>query len=414
MDKTAERKAFITVLAIFSMGQIAGSIDAAIALIGQAFSLSSAMTMYVSSIAALASVATGLAVGFVAGKKLSYRSIVYFAGACVLAGGLVPFFVNNYGVLLVFRAVFGIGFGGMMSLQNTFAALTLSKEKQAAVLGIGIFVGYGTNCVLQLVGGFLADISWHYVFLNHILLAIPFVLILICCPNIPKARAIAAEEEKKKASFPAVVVVMCVLMGLVGLLISPLLIGCSFLSANITTSATVAGVVAVCFSLGCMVGGVLYPMFYKKLGRFCFTCFLVIATVGVGGSAMARSIPLLCVTIFLGGMGFSSTQAGAMMVTGLTTEKSSVALASALIMACFNLGMFLCALYAALYRGSGISDLCCLFPDLQSIWEWYQKTRELIYDFTGGSAWIIWSLQRSGAPSGNLPPSPWRMNIYGK
>lgn len=97
----------------------------------------------------------------IAGKKVSYKTVALFAGVCVLAGGLIPFFVTNYGVLLVFRAMYGIGFGGMMSLQNTFATLTLPKEKQASALGLGMFVGYGTNCILQFVGGLLVNLLQH-------------------------------------------------------------------------------------------------------------------------------------------------------------------------------------------------------------------------------------------------------------
>lgn len=340
--------AFLTVMAIFSMGQIAGSIDAAIALIGQEFGLSSSTTMYVSSVAALASVIFGLVVGVIAGKKVSYKAVTYFSGICVLVGGLIPFFVTNYAVLLVFRAIYGIGFGGMMSLQNTFAALTLPKEKQAFALGIGMFVGYGTNCILQFVGGLLADHNWNFVFLNNLLLLIPFVLILICCPNVPNNPVEKKVEKKERTSYPAAVWVMCILMALIGLLISPLLIGCSFLSSNINPSATIAGIVAVCFSLGCMAGGLIYPTLYKKLGRYCFTVFMLIAAIGVAGSAMAKNIPLLCVTTFLGGMGFSTAQTGAMMVTGASVSKTAVAMASALIMACFNLGMFLCSPFQAM------------------------------------------------------------------
>lgn len=374
VSKKAERNAFLTVLAIFSMGQIAGSIDAAIELIGQAFSLSSSTTMYVSSVAALASVIVGLVIGFIAGKKVTYKAIVYCAGVCVLAGGLLPFFTNSFAILLVLRVVFGLGYGAMMSLENTFAALTLSKEKQATALGIGMFVGYGMNCILQFVGGLLADIQWNYVFLNHLFLIIPFVIILVCCPDIPNTPAEKAEGKKERSSFPPVIYIMCILMALVGLLISPLLIGCSFLSAAINPSATVAGVVAVCFSLGCMIGGLVYPTLSRKLGRYSFTCSLLIATVGVAGSAVANNIPLLCVVIFLGGMGFSTTQASAMMVTGASVSKSSVALASSLIMACFNLGMFLCspfqamignitgdALYNPLKIGAVVYLICAVF-----------------------------------------------------
>lgn len=347
-SKVSKRKdtfAFLTVMAIFSMGQIAGSIDAAIAAIGAHFGLSEATTMYVSSVAAIASVIFGLVVGMLVGKKVKYKTIALFAGICVLVGGLVPFFVRNYALLLVFRAIYGIGFGGMMSLQNTFANLTLPKEKQASALGLGMFVGYGTNCVLQFIGGPLADIQWNYVFLNTLLLVIPFVILLVCCPDIPSdaARNHTNGTKKEKAAGSPVVAAMCIMMALVGLFVAPLLIGCSFLSTAINPSATVAGVVAVCFSVGCMVGGLVYPKLSKVFGRYCFSCFLIIAAIGLIGSAFANNIPLLCVTIFLGGAGFSTTQAGAMMVTGASVSKSAVAMASSLIMACFNLGMFLCS-----------------------------------------------------------------------
>ena len=354
--------AFLTVMAIFSMGQIAGSIDAAIATIGEHFGLSEATTMYVSSVSAIASVIFGLVVGMIAGKKVKYKTVALFAGVCVLVGGLVPFVVTNYAVLLVFRAIYGIGFGGMMSLQNTFANLTLPKEKQASALGLGMFVGYGTNCILQFIGGPLADIKWNYVFLNTLLLIIPFVILLVCCPDIPNYTEAADKKGAKKenSSYPPIVFAMCIMMALVGLFVAPLLIGCSFLSTAINPSATIAGIVAVCFSVGCMVGGLVYPKLSKMFGRYCFTCFLIIAAIGLVGSALANNIPLLCVTIFLGGAGFSTTQAGAMMVTGASVSKSAVAMASSMIMACFNLGMFLCSPIQAMVDaavGNGLKTL---------------------------------------------------------
>lgn len=345
--------ALLSVLAIFSMGQIAGSIDAAIAAIGIHFGLSKVTTMYVSSVSAIASVIFGLVVGVIAGKKVRYKTIALFSGSCVIIGGIVPFFIDNYPLLLVFRAIYGIGFGGMMSLQNTFANLTLPKEKQASALGLGMFVGYGTNCILQLLGGPLADIEWNYVFLNSVLLLIPFVILLVCCPDIPN-NDVASESkgQKEKGSYPPVVFIMCIMMALVGLFVAPLLIGCSFLSTAITPSATVAGFVAVCFSLGCMVGGLVYPKLSKILGKYCFTAFLIIGAIGLIGSAVANNIPLLCLTIFLGGLGFSTTQAGAMMVVGASVSKAKVAMASSLIMACFNLGMFLCSPIQAMIDAS--------------------------------------------------------------
>lgn len=355
-DKKAYLLAFLTAMSIFAMGQIAGSIDSAIAMIGEEFNLSSSNTMYVSSIAALASVIFGLIIGTVAGKKFSYKSVLYFSAVMVLAGGILPFFAKNYILLLFFRLLFGIGYGGMMSLENPFVALTIPKEKRAFALGIGMFIGYGTNCLLQFIGGLLADIQWNYVFLNHLLLLIPFFIIIFCCPNIPKVQESTdipnkKEDNKKKKKtsiFNSSVIAMCILMALVGLLISPLLIGCSFLSANINPSATVAGIVAVCFSIGCMIGGIIYPKLLKKLGHYSFTTFLVIATIGMAGSALANNIPVLCIMILLGGMGFSTTQTTAMTVISSSVSEKDVTMASSIMMALFNLGMFLSSPFQAL------------------------------------------------------------------
>lgn len=45
----------------------------------------------------------------------------------------------------------------------------------------------------------------------------------------------------------------------------------------------------------------------------------------------------------LSGVGFATIQASAMMVVGASVSKSAVAMSSSMIMACFNLGMFLCS-----------------------------------------------------------------------
>lgn len=225
---------------------------------------------------------------------MKYKTIAHFAGTCVLVGGLVPFVVTNYAILLVFRAIYGIGFGGMMSLQNTFANLTIPKEKQASALGLGMFVGYGTNCILQFIGGPLADIRWNYVFLNTLLLIIPFVILLVCCPDIPNIPVAASEKTKKeKASYPPVVFVMCIMMALVGLFVAPLLIGCSFLSTAINPSATIAGVVAVCFSVGCMVGGLVYPKLSMIMACFNLGMFLCSPIQAVIDSTIGNGLKTL-------------------------------------------------------------------------------------------------------------------------
>ena len=332
----------LTVIAIFCMGQIPGSIDAAISKITTAFNLSYTTGLYVTTVSAIVSVIASVVVGFVAGKKISFRKIILFCAIVEMLGALLPFFADNFAVVLILRGLFGIGFGGMMSLENTIATKLITPEKRATMLGLGTFFGFGTNCLLQFVGGLLADIGWNYVFLTHLFLVIPFLILLFCCPEIKDEREVKEENKiEKKKGFSKSVYKIWILMTFVGIIIAPLLIGCSFLSTPIIDSATVAGIVAVCFSVGCMIGGICYPRIFEKLKENSLPLFLLITAIGCVGCAISNTIVALCIMIFIGGMGFSMTQATSMMVLGMTTTSSKIAIASAGMMSLFNLGMFL-------------------------------------------------------------------------
>lgn len=343
--------AVATVLSLFAMGQIPGSIDAAISKIAEAFQLSSTTALYVTTVASLASVVFSLVTGYVAGKKIGYRKLIILCAAVELIGALLPFFATGFPAVLVMRAFFGIGFGGIMSMENTVASLIIPEEKRPGVLGMAMFCGFGANCLLQFVGGLLADKAWNYVFLTHLFLLIPFVIILICCPkmessaDLTKSSVHEGAETKKNGKLNAAAVGMSIVMMVVGILIAPLLIGCSFLSARIIDSATVAGIVAVCFSFGCMVGGISFSRLYGVFKRHCISVFLLVAAVGLIGCALTRNIMMLCILIFVSGFGFSLIQSSIMMVIGLVSTKNQVSMASALMMSLFNLGMFFSGLF---------------------------------------------------------------------
>ena len=349
--------ATVVTVAVFCMGQIPGSIDAAISKISTAFNLSSTAGLYVTTVACLVSVAFSILLGFVAGKKIGFKPLLIFCAAIEFIAGVVPFFAENYVVLLILRGLFGIGYGGMQSMENTVAAKLVSPERRAKVLGLGMFFGFGMNCILQFIGGVLADFGWNYVFLNHLLLIIPLVIVIIGCTkldftvydDVPAAEGAAKEESAAASSkLTAPVFMMWILMLFAGCMISPLLIGCSFLSEAINDSATVAGIVAVCFSVGCMIGGLAYPPIYKKLQRGALPLFLIIGAIGLIGSAAARNIVLLCIMIFIGGFGFAMIQSMAMMILTMSVSSSRVAFVSAIMMALFNFGVFLSSTYEEL------------------------------------------------------------------
>ena len=353
MEKSAEEKnlmlAMAATIGVFCLGQIPGSIDAAISKISIAFNLSSTSGMYMTTVACLVSVAFSVVLGMIAGKKVSFRTLILFCATVELVTALVPFLVDNFVVLVVLRGLFGIGFGGMQSMETAVTTALIPPHKRAALLGAGMSFGFGANCVLQLLGGVLADIGWNYTFLNHLLLLIPYAVVVVACFKLDFNAQHegegheAAEQLPEKLSLP--IYQTWVLMLLVGVFIAPLLVGASFLSEQIIASAFVAGVVCVCFSVGCMVGGAIYPKLYERLGFVSLPVFLLLMAAGIAGCGLSHNIVGLCVAIFFAGVGFSTTQACCMMVLTLRIAHTRVAFSAAIMMALFNLGMFLSSEY---------------------------------------------------------------------
>lgn len=355
----------LSVLSVFAFGNCMGAIDGALSKIAEALSVDHTIALYVGSIPALTSMFSSLLLGLVAGKKLPYKLTSVCCAALMIVAGVIPFMADSFAMILLTRCFFGLGLGGMMSLQNPIATKLIPVERRASILGIGTCIAFTFQCVLQLVGGILADIRWNLVFFTHLILLLPIAVMIIFLPKMELETAQEAQGEKAK--LPASAIIMCVIIGIVTLNLAPLLFGSAFYVAAISDSATVAAVIAMLFSIGCMLGGLVYPKLYKLLKNKSFSLFLVIGALGLVISASASTIPVLALGFFIGGISFASTQAGLMMYLGLVCPPERVGFASALMMVFVNLGGFLCSswemvigmvtgdsLYAPLFTGAAI------------------------------------------------------------
>ena len=367
----------LAVLSVFAFGNCMGAIDGALSKIAGALNVEHTVALYAGSIPALTSMISSLLLGFLAGKKLPYRATAIFCAAFMIVAGVLPVFARSFAAILVLRCFFGLGLGGMMSLQNPIATKLIAGERRASILGIGTCMAFTFQCILQLVGGILADVSWNYVFLTHLILVIPLIALVALLPRMETEPA--QEKRGGGTRLPLAAVGVCLVIGVVTLNLAPLLFGSAFYVAALSDSATVAAVIAMLFSIGCMLGGLLYARFYRWLGRYSFSAFLLIGAAGLVLSATAGTIPLLGLGFFIGGISFASMQAGAMMALGLLCPPEQVGFASALMMVLFNLGGFLCSswdslvgritgdsLYSPLFLGAAIFVVLAVVMGLRS------------------------------------------------
>lgn len=332
---------FISVLSVFAFGNCMGAVDGALSKIADALNVEHTIALYVGSIPALTSMVSSLFLGFFAGKKLPYKVSAVACAVLMIVAGTIPFLAQNFVAILITRGFFGLGLGGIMSLENPIATKLIPIEQRASILGVGTCIAFTFQCILQLVGGVLADVKWNLVFFTHLILILPLIVMVVFLPRMELDPPVESQTENTK--LPLTAIVMCIVIGIILMNLAPLLFGSAFYVAAITDSATIASIIAMLFSIGCMVGGLIYPTLYKVLKRKCFTAFLVIGAMGLVISATATSIPVLGIGFFIGGISFASTQAAMMMLLGLICPPSRVAFASALMMVFVNLGAFLCS-----------------------------------------------------------------------
>lgn len=332
---------FVSVLSVFAFGNCMGAVDGALSKIAVALDVDHTIALYVGSIPALTSMVSSFFLGFFAGKKLPFKVCAVFCAALMVIAGTLPFLAQNFATILITRGFFGLGLGGMMSLQNPIATRLIPIESRAAILGVGTCIAFTFQCILQLVGGVLADVQWNLVFFTHLILIIPLVVMVLFLPRIELDPPEAKQDGEAK--IPMTAIVMCIVIGIIVMNLAPLLFGSAFYVAALSDSATIASIIAMLFSIGCMVGGLIYPALYHVLKGKCFTAFLIIGAIGLVISATATSIPVLGIGFFIGGISFASIQTAMMMLIGLICPPERVAFASALMMVFLNLGAFICS-----------------------------------------------------------------------
>lgn len=353
MTKYSNNGLIIAILSIFAFSNCLGAVDGAFSKIADALNISHTTALYIGSTPALSSTLACLMFGMLVGKKLPYRGTVIFCSILMIITGVAPIFADNLAFILICRLLFGVGAGGLSTLQNPVVTKLITPDQRPFVLGLGTSVSFAMQCVLQLIGGVLADQRWNLVFLTYALLIIPLLLQILRLPKMEMDTAPTHTDKRNK--LPATVFALSLLMGIVGLNVSPLLFGSAFYAAAIMDSATIASVIAMMFSIGSMLGGLIFPHLQGALGKKSLSTFLLLCVIGFIVSAKATNIFVLAGGFLIGGIGFACIMSGIMMLFGIICQPNQVPLASSMMFSCMNGGFFLCSAWQS-FLGSFTND----------------------------------------------------------
>ncbi|HKL67461.1 MAG TPA: MFS transporter, partial [Bacteroidales bacterium] len=141
-----------------------------------------------------------LAVATWLAERYSRKRVVVSGLTVFVIAGIAGGIVNNIYVLLVLRALLGVGLGMVIPFSTALIADFFEGEERQRLMGMSSSLNMAGGMFALVISGYLAVISWRLPFLIY-LCGIPvLVLILLYLPDIHDKHKL---EENDKRAFPA-------------------------------------------------------------------------------------------------------------------------------------------------------------------------------------------------------------------
>lgn len=291
--------------------------------------------------------------GLIVGRVIGYRPLALIAGIVWVVSGVLPGFVYGFEFLLVTRCIYLFACGVLMTMYNPLINAFYSGDKQARMLSVATFVAFFGGMILQMFSGFLADMQWNFIFFTHFLGVIAVVLMMFI-PEPPKETG--KKQKTEKGALPARVVVLAIVFGVCALCMMPALFNYSVLAAAISDSVALAATIQIAYTVGNMVGGLLFSTFMRLFKRFTIGIDALLAGIGMLILMVAGSVPLMCVGMFIAGFGYCMIMPAVLFIAGQVTKASLVPFATSIVMMLMTLSALIAQPYIMIVAGLAGGD----------------------------------------------------------
>lgn len=203
---------------------------------------------------------------FFAGLCRKFRSRTLLLAGLVLytAGGCAAGLFSNIFMVLVFRALVGIGVGIIMPMSTGLLAFYYTRDKQDRLMGYSSAMNQMGGVAATLIAGMLAQISWRLSFLVYLM---GLISIVLCILFLPDERLVTEEKREKKGVFReyyTFVIAMFLLM------FTFFVYPTEFAIETVREGIIPAGLIAVIMAgadLVAFAGGLLFVHIKKRMGE---------------------------------------------------------------------------------------------------------------------------------------------------
>lgn len=352
----------IGILGISLFLQVAGSNLAAIPMIAKSFPKES-----VTSIQALFTIPSFTIMLFILFsnaviKWVGKRNTVIIGMIATTIGGVMPFFINNFPLIVFSRLLVGAGIGLFTSLAVSLIGDCFSGDEQKTLIGIQGAMGTLGNSACTFISGLLLGINWQTTFL-YMLLVIPFLILFMMGytrkmekqTTVEKNDTKANTKEKSHAKIPGRIYIAFFMLFLyfsafmVEATASALVIQQNQLANQgvLSTEIAVAGLIGAVISMG-------YSRIYKLFHNYTPVITTICGALGFIVCSQASNMAIFFVGLLL--MFVNSLIIPYVYDTILSDVDSSISnLIISIAQVCNNLGAF-----ASPYVIAFLSNVCHL------------------------------------------------------
>jgi len=295
-------------------------------------------------------------------KRLTYKAMGLLAmGLMLAAGTLSLLFASSLPLLIAGAAVMGLAYGVLATIYPLLVGLHFSGGTRAFMMGLAAGVLQLGRLVFMLLGGFLADIQWHYIYFTFAFVGVAFLALLFLLPGlrvaIPEKTQTKSEPLRKNRELIRLCLlgwIFTVIYYLTVTHISLYVEGGGLGTAATTGMANAVGLIAA----------VLMSLLFSKVLRVTKTATLTVAYALMGlGFALCGllvNLPALLVGLVLANLAMGLAAPYFMLRGGLCAAPGTESRAMATLLVCINLGYF-CSPYLSALLPLGVPALFLYF-----------------------------------------------------
>jgi MFS family permease len=281
-----------------------------------------------------------LIVGYVLGRKISFRALSIVACvAFTVLGGIPALVPMGYGALLVFRIVFGFSLGCFQPICQAYITKLYPEEKsRARILGFAFAIFNVGILVGTWMGGIMGTyFQWRYVFAFYFGGIIPLVLVTLFMKEPPGE----AELKKEKIRFPASGWAMIILYLLAMVVTNGWHMFISFVVADLGGSPLLSSHVLNTFAVCCIIIALVFAWLYRLAGHHVLAiaaAILILSNLSSMFGGLFDSIPWLFAAGAFQGLATNLFTVAMTFELGVLMPKAAVAAAMGWIAVTGNLG----------------------------------------------------------------------------